>query len=144
MSPHSSTASTSSEGVRRRRPATACISCRDRRVGYHLQTCVYLVVDLRWQVKCDHARPACFQCKKRGRDCRYPDPMPKSVEFVSEPLSSTSVLHRNDLSSSQTWSSVIEQQVDLVKKANIKAKSPGITVPFWTLAEAEEVCIPYL
>ena len=29
--------------------------------------------------------------------------------------------------------------MDLVKKANINAKSPGTGVPFWTIAEAEEV-----
>ena len=78
---------------------------------------------------------------KRGRDCQYPDPTPKKVEFVTEPPNPTSALPRNDPSSSQTWSSVIEQQVDLVKKANVKAKSPGTAVPFWTLAEAEEVYI---
>lgn len=76
---------------------------------------------------------------KSRRDCQYPDPTPTSVEFVTEPLTDTSALRCNQPSSSHTWSSVIEQQVDLVKKANIKAKSPGTAVPFWTLAEAEEV-----
>ena len=73
------------------------------------------------------------------RDCQYPDPTPTTVEFVTEPLTQASELRSNHHSSSQTWRSVIEQQVDLVKKANIKAKSPGTGVPFWTLAEAEEV-----
>lgn len=138
MSAPSPAPSTSSASVRRRRPATACTSCRDRRVSYMLQHCPYRS-DNQWQIKCDHAHPACFQCTKRGRDCQYPGPTPTTVEFVTEPLSLATGLGTNNSASSQTWRSVIEQQVDLVKRSNIKANSQGSGVPFWTLAEVEEV-----
>ena len=138
MSDHSPAVSISSKSVRRRRPVTAYINCRDRRVGDVLQSSAHCAKNRR-QVKCDHARPACFQCTKRWRDCQYPDPIPKTVEFVIEPLTQASGLPSNNHFSSQTWSSVIEQQMNLVKKANIKAKIPGTGVPFWALAEAEGV-----
>ena len=93
----------------------------------------------REQIKCDHAQPACFQCTKRARDCQYPDSTPTTVGFVAEHFTQASGLRSNHHSSSQTWSSVIEQQIDLVKTANVKAKVPGTGMPFWTIAEAEEV-----
>ena len=61
------------------------------------------------------------------------------MKFVTEPLSLASAIASDPSPSSQTWKSVIDQQVDLVKKSNIKATSPGAGVPFWALAEVQEV-----
>lgn len=63
------------------------------------------------------------------------------MEFVTESLSLATGLSTSPSPSSQTWKSVVEQQVDLVKKSNLKANSLGTGVPFWVLAEVAEVYI---
>lgn len=51
-----------------------------------------------------------------------------------EPLSIARKCDPHQPCPSQSWSSVIEQQVDLVKKSNIKATTGGTGKPFWALA----------
>lgn len=51
------------------------------------------------------------------------------LEFMTEPLAQVSGLRSDHHFSSDTWRSVIEQQVDLVQKANIEANSSGLGWP---------------
>jgi len=88
-----------------------------------------------WQVKCDRNRPYCSHCKTSGKKCTYADDVADKVKFVDE---TPSLALRPGILTpplSDTWSSVIEHQVEIIKKAN----DGNDEVPVWAVAEAEEV-----
>ncbi|KAE9363893.1 hypothetical protein N431DRAFT_550590 [Stipitochalara longipes BDJ] len=106
----------STDRIKRRRVTTACTICRDRRI------------------KCDRTRPSCSQCKKGGKNCMYFDDEAGKVEFVDE---TPALALRPGMITPplpDTWGSVIEHQVEIVKKAN----NGNNEVPVWAVAEAEE------
>jgi hypothetical protein len=86
-------------------------------------------------VKCDRIRPECTQCSKSRKKCTYVDEEVRKVEFVNEnPIPSTGS-GSDTPPLLDTWGSVIERQVEIIKKAN----DGNNEVPVWAVAEAEEV-----
>lgn len=59
----------------------------------------------------------------------------REVEFVNENLIFSTVSGSDNPLSLDTWGSVINHQVDIIKKANDGKNE----VPVWAVAEAEEV-----
>jgi hypothetical protein len=87
------------------------------------------------QVKCDRIRPECTQCSKTRKKCTYVDEEVQKVEFVNENLIFSTGSGSDTLPSLDTWGSIINHQVDIIKKANDGKNE----VPVWAVAEAEEV-----
>jgi hypothetical protein len=88
-------------------------------------------------VKCDRARPVCTQCKQGEKKCQYVDQTKPKFEFVNEPRNTATGSDDGPTPSSGTWGSVIDNQVDLIKKADHGKDR----VPVWAVAEAEEVSV---
>jgi hypothetical protein len=68
--------------------------------------------------------------QKGERNCKYLNNATPTIEFVAEPGRVVTGPNTSDPPSSDTWKSVIEHQVDLVKKSNTKTDRPGAGVPF--------------
>lgn len=129
--PHISTAQ-STEHARRRRQATACTTCRNRRVRQVLHFIYPRLTVL--QVKCDRARPACLRCTTGGRSCEYITAPTATIEFLEPLVQGPST---PPVTSSETWKSVIEQQVALVDQSKL-GRGLAKDIPFWALAESGE------
>ncbi|KUJ10476.1 uncharacterized protein LY89DRAFT_262461 [Mollisia scopiformis] len=98
--------------IRRQRLTTACGPCRDRRV------------------KCNRLKPACSQCTKASRPCKYVSGNNKKLEFrhVTSPDS--------EAPSDGSWTSLLDQQTSL-------SRTPSCTgIPSWVLAEEKELSFP--
>ncbi|RFU29504.1 hypothetical protein B7463_g6843, partial [Scytalidium lignicola] len=101
--------------ARRRRQATACTTCRDRRV------------------KCDRVRPLCLRCERGGRRCEYISTPVPTIKFV-QPLGLEELgPNTQPTTSSKTWKSVIEQQGALIDQPQL-GEGTSQEIPFWILA----------
>ncbi|KAG0649374.1 Transcription factor yanR, partial [Hyphodiscus hymeniophilus] len=80
-------------------------------------------------VKCDKVRPACTQCMKGAKTCRYVD-QPK-FDFVVQRRSA-----QDGVPLSGTWSSVIDTQAEFIKISTENSKNGD---PISAVAQAEEV-----
>jgi hypothetical protein len=87
-------------------------------------------------VKCNRARPKCGQCIKGHRTCEYKDGDAPKITFINEHRNLTGGRVRSSPPpSSDTWGSVVENQVNLLKKSDIRKDG----VPMWAVAEEKEV-----
>lgn len=91
-------------------------------------------------MKCDRIRPVCTQCTKSRKKCVYIDNEGGGVEFVDETPALASGPGMITPPLPDTWDSVIEHQVDIIKRAN----NGNNEVPVWAVAEAEEVRLELL
>lgn len=77
----------------------------------------------------------CSQCNKGRKGCKYVDQDKPKFEFVNQHQKTLQTHEEEHASVSGTWDSVIDNQVDLVKKAGDGKND----VPVWAVAEAQEV-----
>jgi hypothetical protein len=135
--PASSISGLSSDRLRRPRITTACITCRARRVPITKKLMSSITyADVPFQVKCNRARPKCAQCIKGHRTCEYTDDDAPKITFINEHRNLTGGRVRSSPPpSSDTWGSVVENQVNLLKKSDIRKDG----VPMWAVAEEKEV-----
>ncbi|KAE8441557.1 hypothetical protein EG329_004676 [Mollisiaceae sp. DMI_Dod_QoI] len=100
--------------IRRYRVTTACVACRDRRV------------------KCDRLKPACSQCARAIRPCKYASGKSKRIAFdsVTGP--------RPKAWSEDSWTSLLDDQLESSERASsLDAKRPS-----WAVGEDEEFSCP--
>ncbi|TAQ86408.1 hypothetical protein B7494_g5259 [Chlorociboria aeruginascens] len=106
----------------RRRPTTACLTCRSRRV------------------KCNRERPVCTPCAKGKRGCKYLSSN-TTIEFIADTLSKDFEITRAesppDTSVSSvdggSWASLLRSQVEHVHKYD--PREVRDEVKLWTLTE---------